>query len=215
MTEGHTELAIRETLSPMERVQISISPASPPERVREAVSRLATDAVQVGLADKALKFLVGKACLMVKQRKLFRVYGFKSNEAWLKAEVYRPGLSHGTVWKGIRAVKAFPEAEAATLAQIPEQNLATAAQMVLRKRLTGKPAAKLLGEAEKMPSDEFADKYTGEALRTGFAVIRVVTSKSFAKEFHRLAGEDPEGFLKELLRHGPGRASTVRRLHVA
>src|SRR5438046_1045397 len=104
MTEGHTDLSIRESLSPLERVQISISPASPPEKVREAVSNLAADSVQVSHADKALKFLMGKACLMVKQRKLYRIFGYKSNEAWLKAEVYRPGLSHGTVWKGIRAV---------------------------------------------------------------------------------------------------------------
>ncbi len=195
-----TALAIRETIPPVERNQIHLSPTSPPERVRETISQLAKDSVAVSYVDKSLKFLMGKACLMVKQRKLYRTFGFRSNEAWLKAEVYRPGLSHGTVWKGIRAVKAFPTTPAEQLAGIPEQSLTTAAQIVLKEHLTGKAAAKILGEAQKLPADEFADAHGREALRTGFAVIRIVTSKSFQKEFYQKAGEDPEGFLKDLIR---------------
>lgn len=215
-TEGHTDLSIRETLpAPLDRISIHISPNADPDKIRETLKTLTGGSVDVDRVGKALKFVIGKACLMVKQRKLYRGYGFKSNEAWLKAEVYRPGLSHGTVWKGIRAVKAFPETPAEQLAGIPEQSLTTAAQMILRKRLKGRAAAKLLGEAERMPSDEFADQYGQEALRTGFAVIRVVTTKTFKKEFERIAGEDPEEFLKDLIRKAPARAGSARRLQVA
>lgn len=199
-----TSLAIRETIpAPVEKLSIHLSPSADPQRVRETISKLADDSVAVSYVDKSLKFLMGKAILMVKERKLYRTYGFRSMEGWLQAEVYRPGLSHGTVWKGIRAVRAFPTVPAEQLASVPEQSLTAAAQIVLRRHLRGKAAAKILAEAERTPADEFADKHGKEATRTGFAVIRIVTSKAFQREFERAAGDNPEQFLRELIRKAP------------
>lgn len=208
-----TSLTLRETLSPLERISIQLSPSSPPERVREAVSYLAGDSVKVSSVDKTLKFMIGKACLMVKQRKLYREFGYRCNEAYLKAEVYRPGLSRPTVWKGIGIVRAFPDAAPSQLASLPESSLTLAAQIVARQHLTPRRAAKVLLQVERMSVSDFADSHGKEAERKGFSVIRILTSKSFKKEFEIAAGEDPEKFLKALIRR-PMR-SNVRQQRAA
>lgn len=208
MTEDapQTEIAIRETISAMERVHIQISPSSPPEKVREAVTHLAGHSVTVNHADKAVKFLMAQACMAVKLRKLYRVYGYKTNEAFIRAEVVRPGLQRSSVMKAVSAVKAWPDATAGRLASIPEKNLRMAAQIVLRLHLKPKQAEKVLIEAERMSIEEFADSHGREGTRRNYAVIRVVTSKSFKKEFDAWAGDDPEAALKTAVRRGLHRA---------
>lgn len=196
-----TAIAVRETVSAMERVHVSISPSSSPEKVREAVAELAGHSVTVSCADKAIRFLMAKACLAVKSRKLYRVYTYKTFSQFVVEEVARPGLKRATIMKAIAVVKAWPEERAERLAGISEKNLKEAAQIVLHGDLTTKQAAKLLDDAESLTLDEFAAAHGRKAKRTGFAVIRVVTSKSFQKEFERWLGDqDPEEALKGLIR---------------
>lgn len=196
-----TSIVVRESVPAMERVQISLSPNSPPEKVREAVAELAGYSVNVSCADKAVRFLMAKACLAVRSRKLYRVYTFKTFTQFVDEEVVRPGLKRATIMKAVAVVKAWPDEQAARLAAVPEKNLREAAQIVLHGDLTTKQAAKLLDDAESMTLAQFATAHGREASKKGFAVIRVVTSKSFKREFDTwLDGREPGEALKELIR---------------
>lgn len=196
------DLSIRETVSAIDRVHISLSTSSPPEKVREAVSKLADHSVTVNHADKAVKFLMAQACMAVKVRKLYRVYTYRSFEQFMQAEVYKPGLQRATVMKAISVVRAWPDAQPDRLASISEKNLRLAAQIVRRLHLKPKQAEKVLAEAERMSIEEFADSHGRNGTRKSFAVIRVVTSKAFKREFDTWAGDDPEEALKSAVRRG-------------
>lgn len=196
-----TSIVIRETVSAMERVHISLSPMSPPEAVLKALNELAGHSVTVACADRAVRYLMAKACLAVKSRKLYRVYTYPNFKAFILAEVVRPGLKWATVMKAVAVVKAWPDERADRLAGVPERNLREAAQIALRGRLNTKQRAKLLDDAERMTVEEFTEAHGREVARKGFAVIRVVTSKSFKREFEHWIGQrDPEEALKELIR---------------
>lgn len=198
---SQTEIAIRETVSALDRIHVSISPSSSPEKVREAVTKLAGHSVTVTRADKAVKFLMAQACMAVRTRKLYRVYGYRTFVQFIDTEVARPGLKRASAMKAISVVRAWPEESAGRLAQITERNLREAAQIVKRERLRPKQAGKLLDDAERMTIEEFAQAHGRQALRKGFAVIRVVTSKRFKHEFEQWLGDrEPEEALKDLIR---------------
>lgn len=194
------QITIRETVSsPFDKISVRIPVDADPEKVRETLLLCCNGYDKVWQADITTKFLIGKTCLVIQGRKLYRDYGYGSFEAFMKAEVYRPTLKRSTVWKGIRAAKAFPEATAAQLAAVPEKNLPVATGIAHRAKLTGKAAIKLLLEAEQQP--DFVERHNGPASRPGFAVIRVVTSKSFKKEFEKwLGNREAEEALKTAIR---------------
>lgn len=215
MTTDVHPIAIRETLpAPLDRLSIHISPTANPAKIRETLEICCRGIVNVERADRALKFLIGKQCLIIKARKLFREYGYQSFEAFLQAEVVRPGLKRQSVMTGIRACKTWPEASADLLAGLPHQNLTLAAGIAKRGHLTGTRAEQLLEEARKLSPEELAARHDVRCGHGSFAVIRVVTSKSFQREFERWLGDqDAEQILRDLVHNKAVRRSVTPQPH--
>lgn len=204
MTEGQELTVIRETIpAPAEKIRVSIPQNADPAKIRQTLEGCCQGYQAVDHARSVTKYMIGKLCLLIKQRRLFREWGYKNLRMFCQAEVYRPSLEKSTVSKAMRAVKAWPWATVEQLGAIPDDVLSEAARRVTTGHLKRPQAERLLEEAGATEIEE-------KAQRPRYGVIRIVVSRSFKREFERWLGDrDAEAVLRQFME--PIRRKNVSR----
>lgn len=204
MTQEQGLTVIRETLpAPAETIRVSIPQNADPAKIRQTLEGCCQGYQAVDHARSVTKYMIGKLCLVIKQRKLYREWGYKNLQTFCQGEVYRPSLEKSTVYKAIRAVKAWPWATVEQLGAIPDDVLSIAAQRVTKGHLTRPAAEKVLEEAAVVEPET--------RHRSRYGVIRIVVTKSFKREFERWLGDrDAEGVLRKFM-DSPARKSAPQR----
>lgn len=209
MTEGQALTVIRETLpAPLDTIRVSISPNADPAKIRQTLEGCCKGYQAVDHAASITKYMIGKLCVLIKQRKLYREWGYRSLRDFCGKEVYRPSLNKSTVAKAIRAVRTWPWATVEELGAVKDDVLVQAEKTVRKEQLSRAQAMKLLEEAGATEAGE-----EDATQRPRYGVIRIVVSRSFKKEFERWLGDrDAEGVLRQFMERPARKAAPHREL---
>lgn len=199
------QLAVRETIkSPFQgSFQISIKPDAEPKELFKALDDCFKGMEQVQRAGVEFYMATGTVLKAIRDRKAFKSVsnGFRGYLTTVVKPKY--GVERATSYQMIRYVEVLEGAPRKELIGIPIRNLNIAVKKIanLSIQADSPVARKLLLEARDTPTDEFKATHGKSAHRgTGKAVIRIVTTHKFKKEFDRWLGEqDPEAALRRLM----------------